>query len=393
MDSLPAPSPDFDLSADNAPAVLADAPLPSGPWIEDPPWTGFDLLLLACVVFFGIVLFTGISMGALHSLRGKPVAEMAGNPSVWIVVPAMGAAYLAMFAVLYMLARSRGWSFWAALSWNWPPGFGWAAFLFIGFALAFVAGLLQRVLPMPKELPIEKLFFQPGAPQLLALFGVLVAPFVEETIFRGLLYPVSNRWLREVLNSQQRLRRGRFVFLCLVPWGFVSQWRAPLGGALLAVTALILTGALCAWRSLEGQTTEAVRPVLPGLAFFGWAIVASHVSRLFLVRTSFVLLGVVFVMTVLGLKLRAGSTATRIGVACSLVLTAVSFTLLHSDQLGGSWAPLLVLLIVSSVLTLARAITKSLATSVLIHVGYNATLFVGVYIGTDHFRHLEHLTR
>jgi len=61
--------------------------------------------------------------------------------------------------------------------------------------------------------------------------------------------------------------------------------------------------------------------------------------------------------------------------------------------LGESWAPLVVLLVVSSVLTLARALTKSLATSVLIHVGYNSTLFGSMYFATDHFRHLEQLTR
>jgi len=208
---------------------------PAGPWIENPPWSGFDLLLLTCVVVFGIFFFTGISVGVLHGIYGKPLAELAGDPSVWMVVPAEGAAYVLMFAVLLWLAGSRRLRFWPALSWNWPQGFGWAGFLLVGFALAFVAGALQRVLPLPKELPIEKLFLQPGAPQVLALFGVMVAPFVEETFFRGLLYPVSNRWLREVVNSRQRLRRGRLIFLCLVPWGFVAQWRQPIGWMLLLV--------------------------------------------------------------------------------------------------------------------------------------------------------------
>jgi membrane protease YdiL (CAAX protease family) len=113
----------------------------------------------------------------------------------------------------------------------------------------------------------------------------------------------------------------------------------------------------------------------------------------FVVVASLVFLGAAFVMTILGLRLRAGRAATDVAIACSFVLTAVSFTLLHGSQLGGSWSPLLVLLVISSVLTFARARTKSLATSVMIHVGYNSALFGSMYFATDHFRNLEHLTR
>jgi membrane protease YdiL (CAAX protease family) len=395
LDSFPAPSPNFGVNeGDSGPAVLAShADPPAGPWIENPPWSGFDLLLLTCVVVFGIFFFTAISVGVLHGIYGRPLAELAGNPSVWMVVPAEGAAYVVMFAVLHWLAGKRHLRIWPALSWNWPQAFGWAGFLLIGFVLAFVAGGLQRVLPLPKELPIEKLFLQPGAPQVLALFGVLVAPLVEETFFRGLLYPVSNRWLREVVSSPQRLRRGRFLFLCLAPWGFAAQWRPPLGWMLLAMTAMIVTGIVCFLRGLEGIGPEAVRPILAGLAFFGWALMASHVPRVFVVAASLVFLGVALVMTILEVRLRAGRAATGLGIACSFALTAVSFTLLHGSQLGGSWSPLLVLLVISSVLTFARARTKSLAASVIIHVGYNSALFGSMYFATDHFRHLEHLTR
>jgi hypothetical protein len=38
-------------------------------------------------------------------------------------------------------------------------------------------------------------------------------------------------------------------------------------------------------------------------------------------------------------------------------------------------------------------VTRSLAPGFLIHVGYNLTLFIGLYIGTDHFRHLERMTQ
>ena len=67
--------------------------------------------------------------------------------------------------------------------------------------------------------------------------------------------------------------------------------------------------------------------------------------------------------------------------------------MVHGQQLAQSWSPLLVLFVVGVVLTLARAATKSVASSFLIHLGYNFTLFGGLYFVTDHFRHMERMVQ
>ncbi len=361
--------------------------------MEHPVWSGLDFFILACTMFFGIFLFSAVGVGILHSRHPGPIEQVTRNPSVWIVIPAMGAAYLVMFVVLYLLAGMRRVPLWSALNWNWPSGLRWTGFVLAGMTLAMVAGLLEKLLPVPKSLPIEEIFRQPGAPQLMALFGVAIAPFIEETLFRGLLYPISNRWLRDVLNDKQRIRRGRLIFLLLVPLGFAAQWRPPIGGGLLAVAVLFFTLALFAKRALENQLAGAAKVILPGLIYFSWALFASHLSRLSLERVSVALLLLVLAMTVLGLKLQPGIAATRFGITLAFLLTAASFALVHSDQLGNAWAPVLVLFLVSSVLTFTRAQTKSLASSFLIHFAYNSTLFGGMYFATDHFRHLEHIAR
>ncbi len=56
----------------------------------------------------------------------------------------------------------------------------------ICFALALVNGLW---LPTPKNAPIDKIFRAPGAAWLLFAFGVTVAPFFEEMVFRGFVLP------------------------------------------------------------------------------------------------------------------------------------------------------------------------------------------------------------
>lgn len=83
----------------------------------------------------------------------------------------------------------------------------------------------------------------------------------------------------------------------------------------------------------------------------------------------------------------------RFGMALAVLMTAAGFSLIHAPQLGRAWGPVLVIFIVGMALTLARAITKSVAASLLMHMAYNATLSILLFFGTDGFRHLERLNQ
>lgn len=76
------------------------------------------------------------------------------------------------------------------------------------------------------------------------------------------------------------------------------------------------------------------------------------------------------------------------GVVLAVAVTAAAFSLLHGGQLAFAWAPLLVLFVVGSVLTAVRAVSKSVAICVLIHMAYNFTIFTQLYIGSHGFRDL-----
>jgi membrane protease YdiL (CAAX protease family) len=51
----------------------------------------------------------------------------------------------------------------------------------------------MRLLPVPKEVPIDQFFRTSLAAWLMTSFGVLIAPFVEELFFRGMLFPALAR--------------------------------------------------------------------------------------------------------------------------------------------------------------------------------------------------------
>ena len=86
------------------------------------------------------------------------------------------------------------------------------------------------------------------------------------------------------------------------------------------------------------------------------------------------------------------AVARRWGLAAGVVVTSALFASIHARQLAHAWAPLLLLFFVGVVLTLVRARMHSVATTFLIHVGYNGTLFGMLYLASDHFRHFEKLS-
>jgi membrane protease YdiL (CAAX protease family) len=77
------------------------------------------------------------------------------------------------------------------------------------------------------------------------------------------------------------------------------------------------------------------------------------------------------------------------GVAAGVIVTAGAFACIHGIQLGWAWAPVLAIFVVGVAFTLVRERTDSVGASFLMHCGYNATLFTLLWMGSDHFRHLE----
>jgi membrane protease YdiL (CAAX protease family) len=81
--------------------------------------------------------------------------------------------------------------------------------------------------------------------------------------------------------------------------------------------------------------------------------------------------------------------ARRAGAVWGILITGLLFGLIHSPQYGYSWAAVLIVCLVGVVFTTVRAVTKSVASSFLAHVGYNGTLMVLAAIATDGFRHMD----
>jgi membrane protease YdiL (CAAX protease family) len=162
-----------------------------------PPWNWSDIVLIAVTAAFSSFL----AMSAFYFIRargsGRDLKALASN--VWVLVPAQIVGYAITFLLMYLLVtRLYHLPFWRGIKWIWPPAIYTLLFPFIGAALALGLGLLQRLLPMPQHVPFDRLFTTVAAIHLMAVFGILVAPFMEELFFRGFLFPVLERWGKPV---------------------------------------------------------------------------------------------------------------------------------------------------------------------------------------------------
>ena len=240
-----------------------------------PYWTIWDVAVIPCVTVLAIFVCSAIALLIAHSLPAfhkLSFGTLAQEPL--IVVGSQIASYPLVIAYMAAIVRRRSTlPFLTAIRWKWPKRNA-ILFYFSGFVLAFSVEGLARFLPIPKSLPMDKFFNDATSAYLMAFFGMLVAPVLEELFFRGMLYPT--------------LRRAMGI--------------------------------------------------LPGL-----------------------------------------------------ILTAAAFAAIHGAQLGYAWAPILSIFVVGLALTVVRQLTDSVAAGVLMHSGYNSTLFVLLWIGSDHFRHLDKL--
>lgn len=94
-----------------------------------------------------------------------------------------------------------------------------------------------------------------------------------------------------------------------------------------------------------------------------------------------------------GLANGTGNLAFRSlpALVLSSLLTSALFGLLHAQQLGYTWAAVLLLTGVSLVLTTVRIRTRSVACSTLVHGSYNLSVFIVLFIATGGYRHLDRI--
>ncbi|MBV8207639.1 MAG: CPBP family intramembrane metalloprotease [Acidobacteria bacterium] len=197
---------------------------------EDPVWSGWDVALLVVAFLVALFVTTWVAAAAARRITGS--TAIIANPVIEILVEAASQLVFLVFA-LSLVRFHYGQQFWGAIKWNFPRS-RWAGFLVIGFAMAmalapFLSGL-EKIVPSPRQLPIDQMFSSTAAAYALAIFGTFWAPFIEEMFFRGFLYPALAR------------RLGTVFSVVLTAFAFAALHGAQLAHAFAPLAVIFVVG-------------------------------------------------------------------------------------------------------------------------------------------------------
>jgi membrane protease YdiL (CAAX protease family) len=157
----------------------------------------FVFVYLGAIIFLGIV--AALAAAGIQHIDLKTLSKTPTNLYIGLTILAQTGASVVAMLYFFLLARVRqAGDFWPALSWRPLNGthteFGTVVkYLFGGVALAAAASATSLFVKQTGHTPIEEMFKARASILMLMAFGILVAPLVEETIFRGFLYPVAAR--------------------------------------------------------------------------------------------------------------------------------------------------------------------------------------------------------
>jgi len=238
-------------SAQLPPAQLIEQQYPADLRV---PWTGKDITLF---VLFYLLSPVGLAVpmlmfaaAARHQDINALMKDMPTQATLSII--AQAAAALLSLGYLWVLAKARGASpFWESIGWKSLPGDDSARRKLIfsiiggGIALAGIVTAVSNRIGVSKKLPIEEFIQTRQTMILLMTFGVLVAPLVEETVFRGLIYPMIAR------------RSGVAASIIITGLLFGAVHSLQLWGGWAQIGLIVLVGVILTWVRATRRTVWA----------------------------------------------------------------------------------------------------------------------------------------
>jgi membrane protease YdiL (CAAX protease family) len=192
---------------------------------------------------------------ALEHLTQQQLGQLLeSNPKVLVGTNVLWFALIMLF-LYFTLSVLRGLPFWRSLGWTKlksdsvaGKGKPWMYFL-SGCGLAIFVAVASSQVKTTEHLPIQELFKNRTGAMLLMAMAVFVAPLVEETVFRGYLYPLFAGKLSRLaeifgVDPSSALRFGTAAGIIVTGTLFGLMHGAQLGWTWGLVSLLTLVGVI-----------------------------------------------------------------------------------------------------------------------------------------------------
>jgi membrane protease YdiL (CAAX protease family) len=163
------------------------------------PWGWLDVVMIIPIAIALIFAISLVIVGSEIAVFHAPVSYLRAHMT-FLLISAQIVMELGLLGYFALQIRYRsGLPFWRTIGWRplRPRTVSQGGLVFglvcAGVGLALLVSLASAAFPPKHPLPIEKIFATRPLTILFMATAVLVAPLVEETIFRGYLYPVAAR--------------------------------------------------------------------------------------------------------------------------------------------------------------------------------------------------------
>jgi CAAX protease family protein len=178
----------------------------------------------------------GLHMGAPDYARNLVEFAVTDKTAVLLQIVSLFPSHLLTLLLVWILVTRFGkQSFWAAIGWSWPSHFRWWLSVLLGMVLFVLGSVVARLLGADKPTQLEQIINSSlAARYTISLLAVGTAPFVEEFIYRGVLYAP--------LQRLAGVRGAVFIVLALFTIIHVPQYWPNVGViAAVALLSIVLT--------------------------------------------------------------------------------------------------------------------------------------------------------
>jgi len=164
-----------------------------------PVWSGWDILFLIFFTSFSAIVLATLGNSISHLLQVKFSFVRAflhpDNEGIYLIIYQGMLDGVILLFIFFTITLKYNSPFLESIKWRPARTLRIAPFIPLGILLALSVLGISTLFPSSIDSPIEKLLKQPHAAFLFASLGIIVAPFVEEVMFRGFIYPVAERWV------------------------------------------------------------------------------------------------------------------------------------------------------------------------------------------------------
>lgn len=241
---------------DDSPEFSNEPPHFSHPRIPEDirvPWGIGDLVFFIVFAVVATFVIGLLVVGAFVAFGVKITAlEQAGRDQALVSIVAQVIIDFALLGYLALQIRLKFREpFWQAIGWRKldsgiiPRSFAYAGLVFAGVVISFLVDAASNLHPPKGNLPIDAIYQDRLSAFLFLLMAVLLAPLVEETIFRGYIYPaIAKSW-------------GVVVSVLITGALFGLLHGFQLGGALWQIALLVIVGIIFTWIRATARTVMA----------------------------------------------------------------------------------------------------------------------------------------